>query len=661
MMIRLTAKSKQMPDELLFSYVYRLADNNVLAPKTFIKLYFRTPADPSGKISAIPYGSTIFMHLLADCLQVDPLDLFLNTSIYPGTAPLMSSDKQFRVIASALRANSWMYPNLIGKPQSDISVLRYCPECATEEIVKHGFAWLHRSHHMPGVTACCEHGVKLITVADNPVRFPSKLILKKHDPVPAEDIETEFAGFARDFLQAAFDTNSFAIRCMATRYIAPEVINRCEKSNYSLLFGCDSETFFRNFRKFRSGIDGKKLLVALFAVFGSVRDIPLIQHFPSNDFLKVAEGFQLLSPYKGTCLRMIGNRSSFVTTPSAFIAGWRNTEDDLPNEQDQFLRIMKNTMTDYEPLDPVSAPGKEIRLLHKSCGKVFSTGLKDIISGGAECPCLAKRTDNINYLREQVEDSGKYQFISKSEDGMLVIKSNDCGHIFHVDYANWSREKGCRICMANRHQETIFKFKTCSNDFYDSDTAFRQRVQDLTGAEYSVIGRYVNCQTPVDMKHEKCGQITTFIPDSFLRGVRCKCSRYPDGKEFIHYVEVRSCGIYVARPYKSNYLVTNTVTGDTTVMSKHHIIQELERPTKSDRLPLSEKGEYVLIPAKSNNEKVIDFLSKHVVSGSLFFKSDIKIPGLTPTQLGHVIGCLKEKGILKSAGGRPVQYIYKGN
>ncbi|MBQ6342092.1 MAG: TniQ family protein [Anaerolineaceae bacterium] len=661
MMIRLTGKPNQMPDELLFSYVYRLAVNNVLAPKTFIRLYFRTPADQFGNISTIPYGSTTFMHLLADCLQVDPLDLFWNTSIYPGTAPLMSINKQFRVIASALRANSWMYPNLIGKPQSDISLLRYCPECAAEETEEHGFSWLHRSHHMPGVTACCEHGVRLLTVADNPARLPSKLILKKQDPVPAEDIETKFAAFARDFLQAAFDTNSFAIRSMAMRYITPDVITRCGKPDYEFLFGCDSDTFFRNFRKFRAGIDRKNLLTALYAIFDNVRNIPLVQNSPSDEFIKSAEGYQLLSPYRTTCLRMIGNRSSFVTTPSAFIAGWRETEDDLVNEQDQFHRIMNNTMSEYEPLDTVFADGKEIRLLHRNCGKLFNTSLKEIFSGSAECPCLAKRTDNINYLREQVECSGKYQLICKREDGMLEIKSNDCGHIFHVDYANWSREKECRICMTSRHQETLFKFRTDSTGSYDSDTAFKQRVSDLTGNEYTVVGKYINCQTPVGIKHEKCGVITSFIPDSFLRGVRCKCSRYPDGKEFIHYVEARSCGIYAAQPYKSNYLITNTVTGEKNVLSKRHIIQELERPTRSDRLPLTEKGEYVFIQEKSNNDKVIDFLSKHVEPGSLFFKSDIKIPNLTSTQLGHVIGCLKEKGILKSAGGRPVQYIYKGN
>ena len=54
---------------------------------------------------------------------------------------------------------------------------------------------------------------------------------------------------------------------------------------------------------------------------------------------------------------------------------------------------------------------------------------------------------------------------------------------------------------------------------------FKERVKNLTGNEYKVLGNYTNSQTPIKMKHMKCGYEWMANPNSFSQGRRCpKCS-----------------------------------------------------------------------------------------------------------------------------------------
>lgn len=57
-----------------------------------------------------------------------------------------------------------------------------------------------------------------------------------------------------------------------------------------------------------------------------------------------------------------------------------------------------------------------------------------------------------------------------------------------------------------------------------TDAEFRKEVFELVGDEYTVLDKYVDSQTKIRMKHNKCGNIWLVGPSHFLHKTRCpKC------------------------------------------------------------------------------------------------------------------------------------------
>lgn len=99
-------------DELLYSFLVRMAEENFLGIDYFAENFIDDR--PYNLISEggsykLPNGNTIYVSKIAAILGVDPLDFYLKTSLYPGTAPLQSPAKQSRVINYAFRENIYRY------------------------------------------------------------------------------------------------------------------------------------------------------------------------------------------------------------------------------------------------------------------------------------------------------------------------------------------------------------------------------------------------------------------------------------------------------------------------------------------------------------------------------------------------------------------------
>ena len=55
---------------------------------------------------------------------------------------------------------------------------------------------------------------------------------------------------------------------------------------------------------------------------------------------------------------------------------------------------------------------------------------------------------------------------------------------------------------------------------------FKQEIKNLVNDEYTVLSKYVNRHTKVQMRHNKCGNVWYVTPSSFLEGSRCpKCRK----------------------------------------------------------------------------------------------------------------------------------------
>ena len=103
-------------------------------------------------------------------------------------------------------------------------------------------------------------------------------------------------------------------------------------------------------------------------------------------------------------------------------------------------------------------------------------------------------------------------------DGPNVrVKCSKCGNEFTREpYYLITRGRGCPIC---------------NRAFVSTTEAFKQKVHDLVGDEYEVLGEYVNNKTKILMKHMACGTEYMVQPNKFLIGRRCPKCQHPSRKK----------------------------------------------------------------------------------------------------------------------------------
>ena len=100
----------------------------------------------------------------------------------------------------------------------------------------------------------------------------------------------------------------------------------------------------------------------------------------------------------------------------------------------------------------------------------------------------------------------------KNNRTKVLAKCKKCGFENMVRPVNIVSGKGCKSCAMKKF--------TTSRKF--SIDIFKERVKELTGETYTVIGEYKNADTKIDIKHNICGNIYSVTPNKFYHsGRRC--------------------------------------------------------------------------------------------------------------------------------------------
>ena len=559
-----------MEDELLYSYIVRLADANGFSLNEFAINYIYPDHVEKARNPHLLTGNMIYMPKIAALLEKDPLGLYLETTIYPGIAPLLTPGRQIKFINMAFRKNIWKYPHMLERA-SYMGSFRYCPVCMENDIHEYNFTWLRRTHNMPGVTACHRHKIRLIETENAEDLLTGRVSISKDEVSFANEVDISYARFAYDFLYSHFD--------MDKNMLIQSIFAALSKTNGMDIHGETDMSYVReSIRKSKHEIGIIKLFRWLFEIFHEVSNIPVKRNDElRSHFWDSLSGYKLLSEYygPGITMRRIGENTPFVTTPFAFLAGWRSPTEDYDDEQKKFVRIVRCIRNDeYQPIDRFNGMGKMMRFRHKLCGKIVKMRPVDLIENGTNCSCMLNYVNNDAYK----EVPGAYTVLSvdnDENDRTVTIKMHNCGHVFTVPVRSWFISTRCRVCGMEK--------------YIPRGEAFKRDVEALVGDEYEVVGEYVNRDTPVEIKHLKCGRTTAFSPYRFLRGKRCECEKdnYPKGKDFLDFVRKKSGGLYeiAGHDQKFNYFIRNVKTRKQKCMEKQFIIQELTRPTPSTVLP----------------------------------------------------------------------------
>ena len=126
---------------------------------------------------------------------------------------------------------------------------------------------------------------------------------------------------------------------------------------------------------------------------------------------------------------------------------------------------------------------------------------------------MGKRKTHKEFVEEVYGLVGnEYSVLTKYKNSQtkLFIKHNECGYVWEITPNNFLRGRRCPKCAGLMRKTT---------------KQFKQEVYEQVGDEYVVLGNYVNKETKIKIKHNKCGHVWEVKPGNFLNNkTRCpKC------------------------------------------------------------------------------------------------------------------------------------------
>ena len=150
------------PDEMLYSVLcrYHLRCGNPPAPQTNLEIWGKR----YGKTIFLPDGIAHFARKIPESSGLTAERIIYENTILPWLKPFMSGIRGKQLIDALTNGNRKIY-NMTGlaRTQSfDLPYLRYCPQCADEDIKKYAETYWHRVHQLPDITVCPKHQSVLI-------------------------------------------------------------------------------------------------------------------------------------------------------------------------------------------------------------------------------------------------------------------------------------------------------------------------------------------------------------------------------------------------------------------------------------------------------------------------------------------------------------------
>lgn len=209
-MVTLPTVLSMLPDELLYSYLFRLQKANGFTNLRGLMNSFIAPYDTdSERRRRIPEYSLLrdFESICRVTMkEQNKQQLFLSSGLFPFYRLFLTKDQQCMIINQAFDNNR--NDSLIEASTAKMmSKVHYCPECMKEDSAKYnGEFYLHRCHQISEVVVCPEHGCLLETYAGGQLHEMDekpKTVTEK----PVKDADC-YARYCRDLINADIDAGS---------------------------------------------------------------------------------------------------------------------------------------------------------------------------------------------------------------------------------------------------------------------------------------------------------------------------------------------------------------------------------------------------------------------------------------------------------------------
>ena len=251
-----------------------------------------------------------------------------------------------------------------------------------------------------------------------------------------------------------------------------------------------------------------------------------MEQFKKEVYDLVGDKYEVLGEYKNAMTKILMKHNKcgheYMVTPNRFLSGCRcpYCAGRKKKTTEQFKKEVYDLVgNEYTILGEYKNLSTKILMKHNKCGHKYLVNPYNFLLGYNKCPvCHVPIRKNLNtdIFKEEVKKlvGDEYTVLGEyiNANTKILIKHNKCGHEYMVTPTNFKGDRRCPYCIAN---------KMCK---YNNKTyLFKDKVYDLVGDEYEVLGEYINSKTKILMKHNKCGHEYMVTPNNFLSGKRCRC------------------------------------------------------------------------------------------------------------------------------------------
>ena len=200
---------------------------------------------------------------------------------------------------------------------------------------------------------------------------------------------------------------------------------------------------------------------------------------------------------------------------------------------EQFLKEFNalDDSKDYAVLDTYIKSDVKLRFKHLVCGNIFSMRPDCFLNRGQRCPvCMNLKCRRTKILNDRKKFNKKFLVRSKGEYKCLGIFNGAtekikfrhllCGHTFMMSPHHFIDDKaGCPFCFGTP-RKTLKEFK--------------EQIYSLYGSLYTILSTsYVNTESHIICRCNKCGNIWRITPANLLRGYGCPVCNSSKGERFL--------------------------------------------------------------------------------------------------------------------------------
>lgn len=470
--------TKPYPDELLYSWLHRLAAMNGLYFYVFMSAYVMNSQTSAKTVFPFDIRNGFDTFYKNTQLGVDEARLYLQTSTLGYECLAMTEGAQSKIVSNVF------YPfDLINTPANTfIDKVNICPDCLKEDTLLYGEPYLHRAHQLSGVCKCHKHGTTLRRYSGAPNKACFYNLDDYVEIKPASEID--YSNFAYDLLNANIRTNFEIIKGL----LKDKGITVTSSLNTGDLLGhlynlCNGDV---------------NILSELLAI----KEEP----FNSSEYI-LQNQISILNTY---CRNT--DKTIFVSTSYGFNVGWRNSRDFIGlSEQERMKKMIQLAgNSEYELASQFESMNKVVSIKH-ICGRVSKIKPREFLYEGKRCPCESKIFED--EAARRIESLGPYKLIEFTKAEMPVkIQSLACGHTFETRYRKFLKSPNCRVCYAGPQIVTTEDAK--------------ERVNSVNNGEYEMVGEYINSRTEIEILHKGCGK--TF---------KCRLNKFVDKKKRCPYCD----------------------------------------------------------------------------------------------------------------------------